>query len=91
MISLAKYLLEFSGDPLQGPCIMLVTLLMNFLLAYAVIGAVITFLFLVIGIDRIDPTARGAYAFRPLLIPGGIILWPLLAWRWWLLEQELKK
>ena len=24
----------------------------------------------------------GAYAFRPLLLPGLALLWPLVLWRW---------
>ena len=29
-----------------------------------------------------DPAARGAYGFRPLLLPGLVLLWPLVVWRW---------
>ncbi len=50
--------------------------------AYASTGALVSILFLVFGIDRIDPAARGAYAFRPLLVPGLVLLWPLVLWRW---------
>lgn len=54
--------------------------------AWAVIGSVIAMVFLVIGIDRFDEDARGAYIFRPLLVPGVIIIWPLVLWRWYVLE-----
>jgi len=50
--------------------------------AYGGIGALISALFLLFGIDRIDAAARGAYAFRPLLVPGLVLLWPLVLWRW---------
>ena len=50
-------------------------------------GAVVCILFLLVGIDRIDPAARDAYAFRPLLIPGIVVIWPLVLWRWWTLEK----
>lgn len=50
---------------------------------YAVVGLVVGVAFLVLGIDRLHPAARGAYAFRPLLLPGLAALWPLVAWRWW--------
>ncbi len=50
--------------------------------AYASFGALVSALFLLFGIDRIDPAARGAYAFRPLLVPGLVLLWPLVMWRW---------
>ncbi|MEM8786651.1 MAG: hypothetical protein AAGE76_00160 [Pseudomonadota bacterium] len=49
-------------------------------------GAAVAAVFLVIGIDRIDEDARGAYVFRPLLIPGVLVIWPLVLWRWLVLE-----
>ena len=49
-------------------------------------GAAVAALFLTIGIDRIDEDARGAYIFRPLLILGVLLIWPLVLWRWFLLE-----
>jgi hypothetical protein len=55
---------------------------------YAAIGAVVALVFLVVGIDRVDPAAHGAYAFRPLLAPGIIVLWPLTLWRWLALERR---
>jgi hypothetical protein len=48
---------------------------------YAVIGAVVAVWFLLLRLDAIDPTAHGAYAFRPLLIPGLMLLWPLVLLR----------
>lgn len=50
------------------------------------IGAVVAAIFLTIGMDRIDEDARGAYVFRPLLIPGVLVIWPLVLWRWYLYE-----
>lgn len=50
------------------------------------LGAIAAALFLLIGIDRIDEDARGAYAFRPLLIPAILLIWPLVLWRWLRLE-----
>lgn len=49
---------------------------------YCIIGAGFAAIFLTIGMDRIDEDARGAYAFRPLLIPAILLIWPLVAWRW---------
>ncbi len=54
---------------------------------YLALGAVVAAAFLVWGIDRVDPSANGAYAFRPLLIPGIVLLWPLVALRWVVLER----
>jgi len=53
---------------------------------WGIIGALVALVFLVVGIDRIDEDARGAYIFRPLLIPGVMIIWPLVLWRWYVLE-----
>jgi hypothetical protein len=63
-------------------------LLVNLVKIYLAIGALIALVFLVIGIDRIDSAARGAYAFRPLLFPGVAVLWPLVLWRWLALERQ---
>lgn len=49
-------------------------------------GAVVAALFLILGIDRIDEDARGAYVFRPLLVPAVLLIWPLVLWRWFVLE-----
>lgn len=52
--------------------------------AYA--GAAVALVFLTIGMDRVDEDARGAYAFRVLLVPGVLLIWPFVLWRWWVLE-----
>lgn len=49
------------------------------------VGAFVAVLFLTIGVSQIDEDARGALAFRPLLVPGVLVLWPLVLWRWWAL------
>jgi hypothetical protein len=49
--------------------------------AYGAIGALVAAWFLLWRIEAIDPMARGAYAFRPLLVPGIVLLWPLVLWR----------
>jgi hypothetical protein len=64
------------------------TLIIDAVGIYAVLGAVFAAVFLLWGIDRIDPSAAGAYAFRPLLIPGTVLLWPLVAARWTSLERR---
>ena len=58
---------------------------------YAGIGAVVAAVFLLYGVDRVDPSARGSYLFRILLIPGAIGLWPLVLWRWRALETGAKQ
>lgn len=55
------------------------------------IGAIIALVFLTIGIDRIDEDAQGAYVFRLLLIPAILLIWPLVLWRWFILETNSDK
>lgn len=52
------------------------------------IGAFVAFVFLTVGIDRVDENARGSYVFRPLLVPGVILVWPIVLWRWAVLERN---
>jgi hypothetical protein len=55
--------------------------------AWLVIGAVVGVAFLFLGIDRVDESAHGAYAFRPLLLPGLVLLWPFVLLRWFALAR----
>ena len=55
---------------------------------WGIIGGVVAIPFLTFGIDRIDEDARGAFVFRPLLIPGVVMIWPLVLWRWYRLETN---
>ncbi|MEJ8476085.1 hypothetical protein [Roseibium algae] len=57
---------------------------------YLLVGGISAAAFLLIGLDRIAPSARGAYFFRPLLVPGLCLLWPLVLVRWILLERDLR-
>jgi len=52
------------------------------------IGAIVAMSFLTIGIEWIDEDAQGAITFRPLLIPGIMVIWPLVLWRWWALATN---
>jgi hypothetical protein len=55
---------------------------------WLVIGFVVGVVFLFLGIGRVDPAARGSYAFRPLLLPGIVLLWPIVALRWYALTRR---
>jgi hypothetical protein len=57
--------------------------IVQFVTIYGAVGMIVGLAFLFIGIDHVDPAARGAYAFRPLLLPGCVMLWPLIVVRWW--------
>lgn len=62
--------------------------IVNIVMLYGAAGLAVAAVFLLWGIDRIDPTATGAYAFRPLLIPGVVLLWPAVLLRWAWLERH---
>jgi hypothetical protein len=65
-----------------------VILLYHATLGYAGVGLVFALAFVFVGVDRIDPAARGAIAFRPLLLPGATLLWPLVLLRRIALERR---
>ncbi len=54
------------------------------------VGLVVAVLFLVWGIEAVDAGTHGSYAFRVLLVPGLILLWPLVILRWAQLMQPLE-
>lgn len=56
---------------------------------YGAVGVAVGAAFLLFGMDRIDESARGVYAFRPLLIPGLVLLWPLVLVRWRTMERQV--
>ena len=62
--------------------------IVNIATIYGAAGLAVAAVFLLWGIDRIDPAASGAYAFRPLLIPGIVLLWPAVLLRWVWLERR---
>ncbi|MEO1293993.1 MAG: hypothetical protein AAFV62_14415 [Pseudomonadota bacterium] len=49
---------------------------------YGFIGLAIGAAFVLVGVDDVDRGAHGSYVFRLLLIPGMILLWPLVLLRW---------
>ena len=54
---------------------------------YAMIGIAVAAIFVLWGIGRVAPDARGAWTFRPLVVPGVILLWPLVLSRWWTIAR----
>jgi len=67
------------------------TALVNFAEIYGWIGLAVAVPFLLFGIDRLDEDARGAYIYRPLLLPGVVLIWPIVLWRWAVLEMGADK
>ena len=54
-------------------------------------GLAVAVAFLAFGLDRVHPVAHGSHAFRPLLIPGLTLLWPLVVVKWWLGDSAGKE
>jgi len=65
---------------------MIVELVQGALLAVAIyiaIGSLVALPFLIVGIGRVDPAAKGApFAFRTLVLPGVVAMWPFMLRRW---------
>lgn len=57
-------------------------ILLTLLAAYAALGVLVAAAFVLGGVDRIDPAAHHSWAFRVLLLPGLVLLWPLVLKRW---------
>jgi hypothetical protein len=72
----------------RGPLIRMALAIVQFTMIYLAIGVVVGVAFLFLGIDRVDPAARGSYAFRPLLLPGLALLWPFVGVRWFVLARR---
>lgn len=51
--------------------------------AHLAAGLAFALAFVTVGVQRVDPAARGApWGFRLLILPGAVALWPLLLVRW---------
>lgn len=55
---------------------------------YGALGLMVGIAFLLFGIERVDPAARGAHGFRPLMLPGLALLWPWVLLRWVALVRQ---
>lgn len=66
----------------------MVDLIVTALWLYLGIGSAVAIAFVLYGIDRIDVKAHGAYAVRPLLVPGLAVLWPIVLVRWVALARK---
>lgn len=59
-------------------------LLFRLLALHLAAGVLFAGPFVGFGVARIDPhAARASWGFRLIILPGVILLWPLLAHRWW--------
>ena len=58
---------------------------------YLYAGAAVAVVFLLYGLGRLDENAQDAWVFRPVLIPGVLLIWPLVIWRWTVLFRGEEK
>ncbi|MDD7910123.1 MULTISPECIES: hypothetical protein [Pseudovibrio] len=63
-------------------------MLLEILIYYALLGFMVAIVFLIFGIGKVERAAKGAYFFRPQLIPGIMLLWPVVIYRWRKLAQS---
>ncbi len=61
----------------------MIPVLLGALGLYLAVGVLFALPFAFVGVQRIDPDAAGAgIGFRLVILPGVVMLWPLMARRW---------
>ena len=61
----------------------MIPVLLGALGLYLAVGVLFALPFAFVGVQRIDPDATGAgIGFRLVILPGVVMLWPLMARRW---------
>jgi len=59
---------------------------------YFVLGLLFAVAFVAIGVEQLDPNAKGSgLAFRLLILPGSAAFWPLLLGRWVRGDRDVPK
>ena len=61
---------------------------------YLYAGVAVAVWFIIYAIGRLDENAEAAWVFRPLLVPGVLLIWPLVIWRTvvlWRGEEKLDR
>jgi hypothetical protein len=59
--------------------------------AYAATGLLFAFVFVTVGIKRVDPLSRGSgIGFRLMILPGITALWPVMLTRWIRCKEYVK-
>lgn len=58
--------------------------LLTVVTVYAAAGLLVGLAFIAWGVMRVDAAAKGSrWTFRLLILPGVVMLWPLMAAQWW--------
>lgn len=58
-------------------------ILLGMLAVYLAVGLIFALAFVMCGVQRLDPAAeKASWGFRMIILPGTMVLWPMLAARW---------
>ncbi len=61
----------------------IISIIFELVILYFCVGFIFSLFFLSWGVSRIDPAAKdSSIAFRIFILPGTLIFWPLLSFRW---------
>lgn len=68
----------------MDPAIAITETLIRAIRGYLFAGLLFSLVFVLFGVQRVDPGARGWHnlGFRVIIIPGMCVFWPLFATRW---------
>ncbi|TRX62540.1 hypothetical protein FNH22_00140 [Fulvivirga sp. M361] len=59
-----------------------ISILIDALGVYMFIGLLFAFWFVTVGVKKLDVGAQGTpWHFKLILVPGSILLWPVLTWK----------
>ena len=63
--------------------VVMMSLMLNIVGGYLVIGLIVGLAFVLRGVNRIDPVAGDSpWVFRAVILPGSVGLWPVVLWKW---------
>lgn len=61
----------------------MIELVINAIRGYVIAGLIFSAVFIVFGVQQVDPDAKGInIGFRLIIVPGLCVFWPLFAVRW---------
>ena len=50
---------------------------------YMALGLIFSIIFVILGVSKVDPAAKGTgFGFKLIIIPGLLVFWPLFMMRW---------
>jgi hypothetical protein len=81
LAALANHGRTCQGQPMSST--ETISAILEWIALYALIGGIVSALFLLFGVTRIDHAAKGTgILFKLMVLPGLVALWPLVILRW---------